>query len=419
MAKFLIEGGNKLVGEVKISGNKNAVFPCLSAALLTSEDVILRNIPKIVDTDVSLEILRSLGVEVTEAEDYIKINAHKIESHQIPEELAARLRGSILFAGGLLGRVGKAEFIHPGGDIIGKRTIRPHLQGFEQLGYKVTQNDLSYTVTRSAERPSEVNIFMEEASVTGTENLVLASVLGNQTVILKNCAMEPHVVDVCQMLKKMGAQIEGIGSSTLKITGVEKLKGVDFTIGSDFLEVGTYAIAAAITRGNITLTNCSLDNLEPILYRLEKMGVTLTQVANKCMVHYSKIKPNPKLHTNIWPGFPSDLMSVFIVLATQAEGVSLLHDWMYESRFFFVDKLISMGASITIADPHRIVVNGPTPLVARNLDTPDIRAGMALVLAALIAEGKSTINKAELIERGYEDVVGKLSSLGANIEKID
>lgn len=419
MSKFLIEGGNKLSGEVKISGNKNAIFPCLAAALLTDEDVILRNIPNIVDTDVSLEILQSLGIEVTKHEDYIKINAHKIESHIIPEDLATKLRGSILFVGGLLGRVGKAEFIHPGGDIIGKRTIEPHLQGFEQLGFKVVPNDLSYAVTRLGTRPKKVNIFMEEASVTGTENLILASTLGDQTVVLKNCAMEPHVVDLCLMLIKMGAKIEGVGTSTLSITGVQNLKGVDFTIGSDFLELGTYSIAAAITKGDLKLTNCSLDNLEPVLLRLEKMGVKLTQVGNICQVTYSKLKAIPKLHTNIWPGFPTDLMSVMIVLATQANGVSLLHDWMYESRFFFVDKLISMGANITIADPHRIVVYGPTPLTARNLDTPDIRAGMALVLAALIAEGKSTINKAELIERGYEDVVGKLSNLGVSIEKID
>lgn len=419
MARFLIEGGNKLSGEVKISGNKNAVFPCLAAALLTGEDVILKNIPNIVDTQVSLEILKSLGVEVTVHEDYIKINAHKVESHIIPEELASKLRGSILFVGGLLGRVGKVRFTHPGGDVIGKRTIQPHLDGFEKLGFKVSQDDLDYSISRLSTRPEKVEIFLEEAGVTATENLILTSVIGSQTVIIKNCAQEPHIRDLCNMLLGMGAKIEGVGSSILKITGVSKLKGVEFSIGPDFLEIGTYAVAAAITKGDVKLTNCSLENLDPIICHLKRMGVEFRVQGQSCKIIAGKIKAIPKLHTNIWPGFPTDLMSVIIVLATQANGVSLLHDWMYESRFFFVDKLISMGANITIADPHRILVSGPNKLVARNLESPDIRAGMALVLAALIAEGKSTINKAELIERGYEDVVGKLSSLGADIEKID
>lgn len=420
MAKFVIEGGNKLTGDVSISGNKNAVFPCLSAALLTSEDVILRNVPKISDTDVSLEILQSLGVEVTVTDDYIKINAYKIESHNLPPDLTQRLRGSVVFVGGLLGRVGKVSFSHPGGDIIGKRTIEPHLAGFQSLGFKVAVDDLDYLITRSQQTPGKVEIFLDDASVTATENLILASVLGEQKVILKNCAMEPHIQDLCNLLTQMGAKIEGVGSPTLKVTGVARLKGAEFTLGTDFIEFGTYAVAAAITRGNIKLTNLSLEGLEPITHRLEKMGITFKKESDGFRVVVpNKINSIPKLHTNIWPGFPTDLMSVFIVLATQASGVSLLHDWMYESRFFFVDKLISMGANITIADPHRIVVYGPTKLHARNLETPDIRAGMALVLAALIATGKSTINRAELIERGYEDVIGKLSSLGATIEKTD
>lgn len=419
MAKFIIEGGNKLNGTIKVSGNKNAVFPCLSAALLTDEDVYFRNVPKIVDTAVSLEILRALGVEVTETENYLKLNAHKIESHIIPEELGSKLRGSILFVGGLLGRVGKAKFTHPGGDIIGRRTIKPHLEGFSELGFKIEENDLEYYIVRSSTK-DEISIFLEEAGVTATENLILASVKGSHRVVLKNCAKEPHIVDLCNLLNKMGAKIEGVGESTLKIAGVEKLRGTDFSIGPDFLEIGTYAIAAAITKGSVTLTNCSLSGLEPVTFALAKMGIELKEVGQGCKVVVAdKIKALPKLHTNIWPGFPTDLMSVVIVLATQANGISLLHDWMYESRFFFVDKLITMGANITIADPHRIVVYGPTPLVARNLDTPDIRAGMSLVLAALIAEGKSTISRAELIERGYEDVVGKLSSLGAVIERTD
>lgn len=420
MAKFVIEGGARLKGTVKISGNKNAVFPCLAASLLTGKDVYLRNLPNIADIEVSLEMLKGLGVEITVMEDYVKLNAHKIESHILPAELSQRLRGSVVFVGGLLGRVGKVKFTHPGGDIIGKRSIEPHLMGFAELGFNISQDDLEYLITRSSNLPDKVTIFLDDASVTATENLILSSVIGSHKVTLKNCAQEPHVVDLCNMLFDMGAKVAGQGTPTITITGVKELSGTDFTIGPDFIEMGTYAVAAAITEGDIKLTNFKLDDLEPITYRLEKMGITFKiEQGGYRVVSATKIKAIPKLHTNIWPGFPTDLMSVFIVLATQADGVSLLHDWMYESRFFFVDKLISMGANITIADPHRVVVYGPTKLHSRNLETPDIRAGMALVLAALIATGKSTINRAELIERGYEDVVGKLVALGVSIEKID
>jgi UDP-N-acetylglucosamine 1-carboxyvinyltransferase len=419
MVQYFITGGNKLNGTISISGNKNSVLPCLAACLLTEEPVILHNIPQISDVLVMLDIFTSLGVTYEQIDEQtIKIQANQIHNSVLPKDLVSKLRASILLVGPLLARTGHAEFSHPGGDIIGKRTLSTHFDGFKALGYSFEINDQEYKGSKNTDLNSTITVFQEEASVTGTENVIMAAVLGKATLVLKNCPEEPHIVDLCHLLNQMGAQIEGTGTSTLKITGVEKLQGAEFTIGQDFMEMGTYAIAAAITGGQITLQNCTLDNMEPIINPFKKMGIQFSQNGNNSVtVTAQELLSIPKLHTNIWPGFPSDLMSPVILLATQAKGVSLLHDWMYESRMFFVDKLINMGAHITIADPHRVIVYGPTKLNGRRVESPDIRAGMTLVLAALAAEGESVINRAELVERGYEDVVTKLRSLGANIER--
>lgn len=412
--QYKITGGKKLSGEISVSGNKNSILPCLSAALLTEEEVILENVPEISDVEIFLKIFDELGVSHKRVDKSIIINAGKIEKSSIPDNLATKLRASILLAGPILSRLGKVEFHFPGGDVIGRRTIEPHIKGFKSLGFSVETEDLKFNISGVAK---SVEIFLEEASVMATENLILASVLGNSEVSLRNCASEPHVQDLCNLLISMGGKIEGVGSDTIKITGVPKLNGTKFRIGCDYIEIATYAVAAAITGGNIKIKSDTCD-LEPILVELDKFGVNISQKDGSYLVEESKIIAAPKVITNIWPGFPTDLMSVVIVLATQADGVTLCHDWMYESRMFFVDKLISMGANITIADPHRVLVNGPTKLHGRVVDTPDIRAGMALVLAALVADGETTINKVELIERGYEDVVGKLSSLGADIQSV-
>lgn len=420
MAKYIINGGNKLHGKIHISGNKNSVLPCLAASLLTAEEVILKNVPNISDVGVMCQILEQLGAKVQREDHTVHILTSKITHTTLPLELTNKLRASVLLVGPLLSRVGKAEFGHPGGDVIGKRSIDAHLQGFSEIGFKVSQSDRSYKAERKLSLGHKSwTVFFEEASVTATENTIMAAVLGNQSIILQNCAHEPHIIDLCTMLVSMGAIIEGIGSSTLKIQGVDKLHGTEFTIGSDFIELGTFAVAAAVTQGKIEVENIQLDGLEPITYHFKRMGIHFEQKGDSVLLSNGEIYPIAKLHTNLWPGFPSDMMSVAIVLATQAKGVSLMHDWMYESRMFFVDKLISMGANITIADPHRVVVYGPTKLIGRNLETPDIRAGMALVLASLFAKGTSTINRAELIERGYEDATAKLQSLGADIQRIE
>ncbi len=418
MSKYIIEGGIKLKGKITISGNKNEILPCLAACLLTSDEVILKNVPQISDVDVLLDILKEIGAEVDKGEHEIKIRCEKITKTDLPQDLVKKLRASILFVGPLLSRLGKISFVFPGGDIIGRRIIDPHIEGLEKLGFEFRINDLKYQGKRGR-NGHDKEIFLNECSVTGTENMILASVLGDVNVTIKNCASEPHIVDLCQMLIEMGAQIDGIGTQTLVIRGVKKLKGTEFSIRPDHIEFGTYAIAAVLTGGEIEIVKENLPDLKPIICHLEKMGLIFKENPDSITVSAKLIKSIPKLHTNVWPGFPTDLMSAVIVLATKAHGMSLLHDWMYETRMFFVDKLISMGAHITIADPHRVLVYGPTKLHGRNLETPDIRAGMALVLASLIADGRSIIDRAELIERGYEKVVEKLSLLGANIQKVD
>lgn len=418
--KYIINGGHPLKGKVRISGNKNSVFPCIAAAILTEEEVILENISNLKDTEVLIQILNKLGIDAQRKSSKIAIRASKIKHFSLPADLMVKLRGSIVLVGAMLARMGKVNFYHPGGDIIGKRSIETHLEGFRALGSRVKKNDLKFSLTFGQKLPDQdVDIFLSEASVTATENLILASVLGNRTVFLRNCAKEPHIVDLCKMLLQMGANIDGIGTDTLKITGVQNLRGTKFSIGADYIEAGTYIAAAAITGGEIKLEGIENTFLEPALVPLRSFGINIEALNDGIVVRPSKLKSIPKLVTNIWPGFPTDLMSVAIVLATQSKGVILCHDWMYEGRMFFIDKLITMGAKIILADPHRVLIYGPSKLKGRSLETPDIRAGMALVVAALVAKGKSIINQAELIERGYEDVIAKLQGLGADIRRVE
>ncbi len=416
--KYIINGGRRLTGEIQVSGNKNAVFPCVAAALLTDQEIILENIPQIKDVDILVQILKSLDVSVKYEKNTLTIQADGLRRYALPADLSVKLRGSIVLVGGLLGRMKRVSFHHPGGDVIGKRSIETHLEGFELLGAKVEKDDLNFSINFPEKLSEEdTNIFLTEASVTATENLILAAVLGQRTIKLRNCPKEPHVVDLCKLLVQMGASMEGIGTDTLTIKAVERLNGTRFKVGVDPIEIGTYAIAAAVTGGNIKINGIDDTDLDPIYCVLEKLGVSIEKTDDAVLCWGGNLKAIGKIQTNIWPGFPTDLMSVAIVLATQCKGITLCHDWMYESRMFFVDKLIAMGASITLADPHRALIYGPSSLKPRELETPDIRAGMGLVLAALIAKGESVINRAELIERGYEDVVGKLRSLGADIER--
>lgn len=415
--KYVITGGKQLNGKIRVSGNKNSVFPCIAATLLTDEEVILENVSHVKDSEVLIQIVKKLGVSVTVLGSTVKLRTVSIRHHTLPENLVTKLRGSIVLVGALLSRVGKVKFWHPGGDVIGQRSIEVHLAGFKVLGADIKKSNLAYLITYGKKPSAEVvDIFLREASVTATENLILASVLGKNVVILRNCAKEPHIIDLCKLLAQMGAEIHGIGGDTLKIMGVDKLSGTRFAVGMDYVEVGTYMIAAAITGGKLEIEGIDETEMNPVFMPLKEFGIKIEHKDKSIIVWADRLKSPDKLTTNIWPGFPTDLMSVVMVLATQCKGVILCHDWLYESRMFFVDKLISMGASIILADPHRVLIYGATKLKGRRLDTPDIRAGMALVLAALVAKGRSVINQSELIERGYEDVVGKFTSLGADID---
>lgn len=417
--KYKINGGHKLNGNVRVSGNKNSIFPCFAAALLTSEEVILENISELKDTEVLVQIIKKLGVSIERKGSTLKIKATEIKHINLPEDLMVKLRGSIVLVGALLARLGKVNFYHPGGDVIGRRSIEAHLEGFKALGAKLIKKEPKFSLSFDKESSGSREVFLQEASVTATENLILASVLGKEVVILRNCAKEPHILDLCKILLQMGAKIEGIGTDNLRIVGVENLRGTKFRIGIDYVEVGTYIVATAISGGQVEIEGLDDTFLEPVTNPLKSFGILLERKGNSLIVYPSRLKSISKLVTNIWPGFPTDLMSVAIVLATQSKGMTLCHDWMYEGRMFFIDKLITMGAKITLADPHRVIVSGPSKLRGRVLETPDIRAGMALILGALAAKGKSVINQAELIERGYEDVVGKLTSLGADITRVE
>lgn len=417
MAKFIVTGGRQLSGRIRVAGNKNAVLPAMAACLLTSETCVLENVPKISDVVVMAELLKKSGVKVTGiGSPSLRINAKEIHSTDYPQVLTQKLRASILLLSPVLSRLGKIKMGYPGGDIIGRRPLDVHIQVFKALGAKISESNDAFEAVCKKFKGSK--IFLEEASVTATENAIMAAVLASGETVIKRAASEPHIVDLCQFLIKMGAKISGVGTNVLKIKGVNKLHQASYRIRPDHIEVGTFAILAAVTKGKIEIAPVIQEDLDMIMLTLSKFGVDMKIKGNKLFVNSTKLKSVEKVVTDIWPGFPTDLMPPMIVLATQAEGVTILHDWMYESRMFFVDKLLSMGAKVEIADPHRVLVYGPTKLRGQALDTPDIRAGIALVIAALCAGGQSVIEKAELIERGYENIVERLTNLGADIKKV-
>ena len=425
MYEYHIEGGFPVKGTIRASGNKNAALPCIAATLLTSEPVTLRNIPKIEDTGVMLEILKALGAEVENPEPNVwKIHAKKIESNAIPCELSKRIRASILFAGPLLARTGKVIMPPPGGDVIGRRRLDTHFLALTELGANV---NIEGSFEFSANKLAGADIFLDETSVTATENAVMAAVLAEGTTQITNAASEPHVQDLCRMLSQMGAKISGTGSNILTITGVKQLHGTDFKIGPDFMEIGSFIGLAAATKGTITITDINPPDLRPLRIAFGKLGIRWTIEGTTLTVPLNQeLKINtdlggmiPKIDDSPWPGFPPDLTSIMTVIATQVEGTVLIFEKMFESRMFFVDKLISMGARITLCDPHRAVVSGPSTLHRDNLVSPDVIAGMAMVIAAMVARGESVISNVYQIERGYENLVERLQALGAHIRKVD
>jgi len=421
----MIDGGVPLNGTVKVSGNKNAALPCIAAALLTDEPVVLRNIPDIEDVRVMFDVFTALGGEVTNLQPNVyNLSLQNIKSSEIPAEQAKKIRASILFAGPLLARTGKVILPPPGGDVIGRRRLDTHFLVLTELGSKVKISD---NFTFSAKSLKGADIFLDEASVTATENAIMAAVLAKGKTILTNAASEPHVQDLCNMLVKMGADIQGTGSNILVINGVKKLSGCDFEIGPDFMEVGSFIGLASVTGGDLHIEGARVSDMRPAKISFGKLGIVWAHEGN--IIHVPKnqsMEVNhdlggmiPKIDDAPWPGFPPDLVSIVMVVATQVKGTVLIHEKMYESRMFFVDKLIGMGARIVLCDPHRAVVSGPSRLHGSELISPDVRAGMAMLIAALCAEGKSVIRNVYQIERGYEHLADRLSSLGARISRTE
>lgn len=423
MYEYLVEGGFPIKGTIKASGNKNAALPCIAAALLSAEPVTLRNIPDIEDVGVMLDIFVALGgtVEKKSANTYI-LCAKEVTSSEIPLEHSKKIRASILFAGPLVARTGKAILPPPGGDVIGRRRLDTHFLALQELGARVAINGrFKFT----ANKLISADIFLDEASVTATENAIMAAVLAEGETIITNAASEPHVQDLCNMLNGMGAHISGIGSNILTIVGTDNLHGTDFTIGSDYMEIGSFIGLAAATKGSISISGVNAKDMRPIKLAFGKLGITWNIDGDVLTVPSSQsLQINtdlggmiPKIDDSPWPGFPADLTSIMTVVATQVDGTVLIHEKMFESRMFFVDKLIAMGARITLCDPHRAVVSGPSNLHGSELVSPDVRAGMAMIIAALSARGESVIRNVYQVERGYEHLVERLQSLGAHIER--
>lgn len=425
MVEYHVEGGFPIKGTIKASGNKNAALPCIAACVLTNEPVILQNIPDIEDTGVMFDVLRSLGVSVESVgANAWKVEAKNIEKSEIPAMFTKKIRGSILFAGPLVARTGKVVMSPPGGDVIGRRRVDTHFLALQELGVNISANGQFVFATNKL---VGADIFLDEASVTATENAVMAAVLAEGQTIITNAASEPHVQDLCKMLISMGAKISGVGSNILTIDGVKKLHGTEYRIGPDYMEIGSFIGLAAATKGSITITGVEPRDLRPIKLAFKKLGIhweiegdALTVPMGQSMqVDTDLGGMTPKIDDSPWPGFPADLTSVMTVVATQVSGTVLIFEKMFESRMFFVDKLIGMGARITLCDPHRAVVSGPCRLHGDELVSPDVRAGMALVIAALSAQGESVIRNVYQIERGYEHLVERLQSLGAHITRVD
>ena len=422
--RYIVEGGRKLSGTIEPGGNKNAALPIIAASLLTPETVILDNVPRIRDTETLVDLIRSVGAEAAWTENnQLTITAREVRPVDLDPDLCAKIRASILLAGPLLARCGHCVLPPPGGDVIGRRRVDTHFLALEQLGANVSA-DRNYVF--KATKLKGADVFLDEPSVTATENALCAAVVAEGTTVLRNAASEPHVQDLAQFLVALGSKIDGIGTNTMTIHGGRKLGGARHRIGPDHIEVGSLIGLAAVTHSKLTIKNAGVEHLRSTLMGFERLGIVAHIVGDDLIVpaeQSRRIREDlgghiPKIEDQPWPAFPADTMSIAIVTATQCDGVILMFEKMFESRMFFVDKLIAMGARIVLCDPHRAIVAGPSKMRAARVESPDIRAGMAMLLAALCAEGTSTINNAQQIERGYERIDERLNALGASITRI-
>ena len=425
MESFVIEGGRPLRGSVRAAGNKNAALPIIAAALLTDEPVTLTNVPAIRDVDSMLALVADLGVEVQRSdESTVRIHAEDIRKHELDEELCTRIRASILLAGPLLARWGEAVVPPPGGDVIGRRRLDTHIHAFSRLGAEIRAKRGFHM---RAQGLVGAHVHLDEASVTGTENAVMAAVLARGETTIANAACEPHVQDLCRFLVSLGARIEGIGSNVLSVQGVDRLSGGDWRICPDHIEVASFLGLGAVTEGEIVVEDVVPEHLVGVWPGFERLGVEWHVEGTSLRVpggQALRIQDDlgsqiPKIEDGPWPAFPADLTSIALAVATQASGTVLIFEKMFENRLFFVDKLVTMGARIILCDPHRAVVSGPSPLYGERMESPDIRAGMAMLIASLCAEGRSTIGNVGQIDRGYERIDERLRALGASIERVE
>jgi UDP-N-acetylglucosamine 1-carboxyvinyltransferase len=422
---FVIEGRQPLNGSVRVAGNKNAALPIVAACILTDEPVLLSNVPAITDVETMLALCADIGADVEFLGDgRVRIHAERIAKHELDEELCSRIRASILLAGPLLAREREAIVPPPGGDVIGRRRIDTHVDAFERLGAEIIANRRLKLRTAGL---VGTHLFLDEASVTGTENAVMAAVLARGETVIGNAACEPHVQDLCNFLNALGAHIEGIGSNVLRIEGVERLRGGEWRICPDHIEVASFIGLGAVTEGELVIEDVDTTHLVAVWPGFERLGVRWkvegstirVPAAQELVVRDDVGSQIPKIEDGPWPSFPADLTSIVLAVATQAEGTVLIFEKMFENRLFFVDKLINLGARIILCDPHRAIVNGPAKLYGERMVSPDIRAGMAMLIAALCAEGTSTIGNIREIDRGYERIDERLRALGASIERVE
>jgi len=421
---FVIEGGRALGGRVRVAGNKNGALPIIAACLLTTEAVAIANVPRIRDVDTMLALLNDLGVEAEwQGDNELRVRAAEITHTEVHEELSERMRGSFLLAGPLLSRCGHVLLSPPGGDFIGRRPLDTHVHAFQALGAEVV---VGRRFEMRCDRLRGARLFLGEASVMGTENAVMAAVLAEGETVLVNAACEPHVQDLCRFLVSLGARIDGIGSNVLRIEGVERLSGGEHRLGPEHIEAASFIGLAAVTGGEVTIDGVEPDHFSSILAAFERLGVVVEVGESSVRVPPGQelvIRDDlgdqiPKIEDGPWPAFPADLTSIALAVATQARGTILIFEKMFENRLFFVDKLVRMGARIILCDPHRAVVSGPARLHGERLESPDIRAGMAMLIAALCAEGTSVIGNISQIDRGYERIDERLRALGASIERV-
>lgn len=419
MAELVIKGGRRLSGRVAVEGNKNAALPLLAACLLTSETCELRNVPPIRDVAVMLDLLRSLGAEVEIVDrSTVRVTARDIRTSEPDPSLVGRLRGSVLLLGALVGRTGRAVIAPPGGDFPARRSIATHLRALQHMGAVLVDNPGRQTL-EAPKGLTGASMYLLEASVTGTETALLAAAQARGVTEIRNAACEPHVAELCTFLQAMGARVEGIGMSTIRIEPPARLGGAVHTLRGDYIEAASWAVVGAITGGEVEVTGVLAQDLEPIAAVLAEMQLDFDLEDSRFAVRPSTLVGARRVTTGLWPGFPSDIVSLVTVLATQATGQTLVHDWLYELRLFALEQLSAMRADLFLCDPHRIIVSGPTKLRGRLLDSRDIRSGMALIAAALVAEGESTLTEVETVERGYGELVSRLRALGAEVERID